>query len=155
MAFDLLAVNAVDIRSQRWSTRRGRLESPAVWEPPLQLTPINRSVEDAQEWMEVLPAAMASRVSSPRRLEPLPAGAAGVAEGQAPRPAATATSTATTARSWSRSAAPCRLRPAQAKELAAVLTPAGSGHPWPDVSRTESETQADLAQRYRDWLEAA
>jgi ATP-dependent DNA ligase len=58
MAFDLLAVNAVDIRSQRWSTRRGRLESPAVWEPPLQLTPINRSVEDAQEWMEVLPAAM-------------------------------------------------------------------------------------------------
>jgi hypothetical protein len=37
-AFDLLAVNAVDIRSQRSTTRRGRLESLAVWEPPLQLT---------------------------------------------------------------------------------------------------------------------
>jgi hypothetical protein len=31
--------NAVDIRSQRSTTRRGRLVSLAVWEPPLQLTP--------------------------------------------------------------------------------------------------------------------
>jgi ATP-dependent DNA ligase len=58
VAFDLLAVNAVDLRMQRWATRRGCLESLAAWEPPMQLTPVTHDVEDAREWMEVLPAAM-------------------------------------------------------------------------------------------------
>ncbi|MGH3465388.1 MAG: ATP-dependent DNA ligase, partial [Kribbellaceae bacterium] len=44
MAFDLLAVNAVDIRTRRWTTRRERLESLALWAPPLLLTPITCSV---------------------------------------------------------------------------------------------------------------
>jgi ATP-dependent DNA ligase len=34
MAFDLLAAAGVDIRQQRWATRRSRLESLAGWMPP-------------------------------------------------------------------------------------------------------------------------
>jgi ATP-dependent DNA ligase len=34
VAFDLLAVGGVDLRSQRWTTRRRRLESLAAWTPP-------------------------------------------------------------------------------------------------------------------------
>jgi ATP-dependent DNA ligase len=35
VAFDLLAVGGVDLRTQRWSARRRRLESLAAWEAPL------------------------------------------------------------------------------------------------------------------------
>ncbi len=38
VAFDLLAVGGVDLRSQRWTNRRRRLESLAAWTPPLQLS---------------------------------------------------------------------------------------------------------------------
>jgi ATP-dependent DNA ligase len=58
MAFDLLATAGVDIRQQRWSTRRSRLESLTGWVPPLQLTPVTFEVEEAREWYEVLPGAM-------------------------------------------------------------------------------------------------
>jgi ATP-dependent DNA ligase len=58
MAFDLLAVAGVDIRSQRWTTRRGRLEALTGWVPPLQLSPVTYDVDEAREWYEVLPAAM-------------------------------------------------------------------------------------------------
>jgi ATP-dependent DNA ligase len=40
VAFDLLAYGGVDLRTQRWATRRSRLEQLASdWSPPLQLTP--------------------------------------------------------------------------------------------------------------------
>ena len=40
VAFDLLAIAGVDLRTQRWATRRSRLEQLASdWSPPLQLTP--------------------------------------------------------------------------------------------------------------------
>jgi ATP-dependent DNA ligase len=58
VAFDLLAVAGVDIRSQRWTTRRQRLESLSGWSPPLQLSPVTRSLDEAREWYEILPAAM-------------------------------------------------------------------------------------------------
>jgi ATP-dependent DNA ligase len=58
MAFDLLAVASVDIRSQRWTTRRGRLESLTGWAPPLHQSPVTYDVDEAREWHEVLPAAM-------------------------------------------------------------------------------------------------
>jgi ATP-dependent DNA ligase len=35
IAFDLLAAAGLDIRRQRWATRRSRLESLAGWVPPL------------------------------------------------------------------------------------------------------------------------
>jgi ATP-dependent DNA ligase len=58
MAFDLLAVAGVDIRMQRWTTRRARLESLAEWMPPLQLSPVTDDLAEAREWYDVLAAAM-------------------------------------------------------------------------------------------------
>ena len=59
VAFGLLAVAGVDLRTQRWTVRRGRLEQLAgSFSPPLQLTPVTADLEEAREWFEVLPAAM-------------------------------------------------------------------------------------------------
>jgi ATP-dependent DNA ligase len=56
VAFDLLAVGGVDLRSQRWTTRRRRLESLAAWTPPLQLSLVTDDVGEAEEWFEALSA---------------------------------------------------------------------------------------------------
>jgi hypothetical protein len=54
VAFDVLAVDGVDIRMMRWSVRRKRLEALAKsWQPPLQLSPVTDDVDEAREWMEV------------------------------------------------------------------------------------------------------
>ncbi|WP_406057488.1 hypothetical protein [Kribbella sp. NBC_00889] len=58
-AFDLLAIGGVDLRTERWTVRRQRLEQLArSWVPPLQLTPVTDDIDEAREWFEVLPAAM-------------------------------------------------------------------------------------------------
>jgi ATP-dependent DNA ligase len=58
VAFDVLAVDGVDIRNMRWSIRRRRLESLAEnWRPPLQLSPATADIAEAREWMEVFRAA--------------------------------------------------------------------------------------------------
>jgi ATP-dependent DNA ligase len=58
-AFDLLAANGVDLRTQRWSVRRQRLEQLSRdWVPPLQLTPVSADLDEATEWFEVLSVAM-------------------------------------------------------------------------------------------------
>jgi ATP-dependent DNA ligase len=56
VAFDLLAVGGVDLRSQRWTSRRRRLESLAAWTPPLQLSLVTDDLAEAHDWFEVLPA---------------------------------------------------------------------------------------------------
>ena len=49
----------MDLRTQRWTVRRQRLEQLArSWVPPLQLTPVTDDVDEAREWFEVLPSAM-------------------------------------------------------------------------------------------------
>jgi ATP-dependent DNA ligase len=59
VAFDLLAYAGVDLRTQRWATRRSRLEQLAAgWSPPLQLTPVTYDADEAREWFELLPATM-------------------------------------------------------------------------------------------------
>lgn len=59
MAFDLLTLGGVDLRTQRWTTRRRRLEQLATtWTPPLQVSPVTDDLAEAQEWYDVLPAAM-------------------------------------------------------------------------------------------------
>jgi ATP-dependent DNA ligase len=55
VAFDLLALAGVDLRTQRWSNRRRRLESIAAWPPPLQLSPVTDDPAEAAEWFEALP----------------------------------------------------------------------------------------------------
>ena len=51
-------MNGVDVRTQRWTRRRARLESLAGWQPPLQLTPVTYDVEEARGWLEGVPEAM-------------------------------------------------------------------------------------------------
>jgi ATP-dependent DNA ligase len=59
VAFDLLAIGGVDLRTQRWTVRRRRLEQlAAAWALPLQLSPVTDDLEEAQEWFDVLPEAM-------------------------------------------------------------------------------------------------
>ncbi|WP_405065021.1 hypothetical protein OG558_23995 [Kribbella sp. NBC_01510] len=58
-AFDVLAVGGVDLRTQRWSVRRSRLEQLAAgWSAPLQVSPVTADIGEAREWFEVLPEAM-------------------------------------------------------------------------------------------------
>jgi len=57
LAFDVLAVDGVDVRSLRWTARRRRLESLAGgWRPPLQLSPVTADVDEAREWLEAFKA---------------------------------------------------------------------------------------------------
>jgi transposase len=57
VAFDLLAIAGVDLRTQPWTTRRRRIEELAAgWRPPLQLTDVTDDIEVAREWFDVLPA---------------------------------------------------------------------------------------------------
>jgi ATP-dependent DNA ligase len=59
VAFDLLAIGGVDLRTQRWTVRHRRLEQlAAAWALPMQLSPVTTDLEEAQEWFDVLPEAM-------------------------------------------------------------------------------------------------
>jgi ATP-dependent DNA ligase len=59
VAFDLLAIGCVDLRTQRWTVRGTRLEKLAwTWALPLQLSPVTADLEEARDWFDVLPAAM-------------------------------------------------------------------------------------------------
>jgi ATP-dependent DNA ligase len=65
VAFDLLAIGGVDLRTQRWTVRRRRLEQlAAAWALPMQLSPVTDDLEEAQERFDVLPEAMGSRAWS-------------------------------------------------------------------------------------------
>jgi ATP-dependent DNA ligase len=58
VAFDVLAVDSVDVRPMRWTARRTRLESLAkAWVPPLQLSPVTSDVDEAREWLDVFKGA--------------------------------------------------------------------------------------------------
>jgi len=151
MAFDLLAVNGVDSRTRHWTRRRARLESLAGSEPPLQLSPVTYDVEEAREWLEVLPEAMGvegvvvkgavTRYYPGRRewlkvkqrdtVEVIVGGVLGPIE----RPEVViagryrVTDDGVELVQVGRSVP---LTTAQATDLAAVLAPARQGHPWPD-----------------------
>jgi ATP-dependent DNA ligase len=61
VAFDLLALAGVDLRTQRWTNRRWRLESLANWTPPLQLSMVTDELAEAQEWFDVWQGSSARR----------------------------------------------------------------------------------------------
>jgi ATP-dependent DNA ligase len=54
VAFDLLALAGVDLRTQRWTNRRRRLETLAAWPPPLQLSLVTDDPVEAADWFEAL-----------------------------------------------------------------------------------------------------
>lgn len=153
MAFDLLAIAGVDLRTQRWSVRRARLEQLASpWSPPLQLSPVTSDVDEAREWFDVLPEALgveglvvkgaASRYVGGRRewlrlkrRESLEA-IAGAVTGSFTSP-----DTLIVGRYRGKVleiiGRTVKLRDDQAAELGKLLRPAGVRHPWPDEISTQ------------------
>ncbi|MFG1626231.1 ATP-dependent DNA ligase [Kribbella sp. NPDC049227] len=149
-AFDLLANGGVDLRTQRWTVRRTRLEELARrWAPPLQLTPVTDDINEAREWFEVLPAAMgveglvvkgaATRYGPGRRdgwvkvkhretREVIVGGALG----SITRPEVLIAGLYTADGELTVVGRTVPLKPDQSAQLAAVLEPADDSHPWPD-----------------------
>jgi ATP-dependent DNA ligase len=135
MVFDVLAVEGADLRSRPLRQRREVLEELTVgWRPPLQLTPSTSDEETARGWFVdyrvagvegLVVKAAGSRYSPGRRswvkvksresTEVI----VGAVTGSLARPETVVGKTTPLSRT-------------QAAELAAALTPAGSGHPWPD-----------------------
>ncbi|HEY0693304.1 MAG TPA: ATP-dependent DNA ligase [Kribbella sp.] len=149
-AFDVLAAAGVDLRTQRWTVRRQRLEQLANhWRPPLQLTPVTADIDEAREWFEVLPSAMgveglvvkgaASRYMPGRRdawlkvkhRESREVIVGGVL-GSLARPEVLIAGLYTEHGELVVVGRTVPLKPDQSAQLAAVLRPARRGHPWPD-----------------------
>jgi ATP-dependent DNA ligase len=147
VAFDLLAVGGTDLRGQRLSRRRARLEELAErWAPPMQLSPSTTDPAEARRWfddfrpagVEGLVAKGAGTRYAPGRREWLKVKSwestevlAGGVIGPIERPSQLVAGRyrdgelVVVGRT-------SPLTPAQSAELAAVLTPAGAGHPWPE-----------------------
>lgn len=149
-AFDVLAVAGVDLRTQRWTVRRRRLEQLASgWVPPLQLTPVTADVDEAREWFEVLPSAMgveglvvkgaASRYVPGRRdawlkvkhRETREVVVGGVL-GSIAHPEVVIAGLYAAGGELVVVGRTVPLKPDQSAQLAAVLRPGGREHPWPD-----------------------
>ena len=149
-AFDLLAAGGIDLRTQRWTVRRQRLEQLARrWVPPLQLTPVAADLDEATEWFEVLPAAMgveglvvkgaATRYTPGRRdawvkvkhRETREVVVGGVL-GSITHPEVVIAGLYNAEAELVVVGRTVPLKPEQSAQLAAVLAPARPGHPWPD-----------------------
>jgi ATP-dependent DNA ligase len=149
-AFDVLAANGVDLRTQRWTVRRQRLEQLAAgWMPPMQVTPVTDDLDEAREWFEVLPAAIgveglvvkgaATRYLPGRRdawvkvkhrstREVIVGGVLGSLR----KPEVAIAGLYDSAGELTVVGRTVPLKPEQSAQLAAVLRPARRGHPWPD-----------------------
>jgi ATP-dependent DNA ligase len=147
VAFDLLAAGGTDLRTRQLRRRRADLEALAAsWAPPLQLSPVTADPEEARQWsadfrpagIEGLVAKGAATRYQPGRREWLKVKSwettevlAGGVIGSLERPSQLVAGRyrdgelVVVGRT-------SPLSPAQSAELAAVLTPAGPDHPWPD-----------------------
>jgi ATP-dependent DNA ligase len=147
VAFDLLASGGEDLRGQRLSRRRARLEALAErWAPPMQLSPATQDPAEARRWFDDFrPAGVEGLVAkgigsryAPGRREWLKIKSwestevvAGGVIGPIERPSQLVAGRyrdgelVVVGRT-------SPLNPQQSAELAAVLTPAGPGHPWPE-----------------------
>lgn len=148
IAFDLLAVDGEDLRSRRFVERRSRLETLATgWKPPLQVTPKTTDVDEARRWFADYPAAGVEGLVVKGAASTYRAGArdwlkvkhrrteeviVGAVLGELRRPEAVIAgryhddTLVIVGRTTP-------LKPRQSAELAALLTPAGPDHPWPDT----------------------
>jgi ATP-dependent DNA ligase len=147
VAFDLLAAGGQDLRGQRLSRRRAALEDLAArWAPPMQLSPSTADPDEARSWFEDFRAAGVEglvakgagtryapgrrewlKVKSWETTEVLAGGVIGTLDrpGQLVAGRYRDGELVVVGRT-------SPLTPAQSAELAAVLTPAGADHPWPD-----------------------
>jgi ATP-dependent DNA ligase len=147
VVFDLLAAGGTDLRGRPWRRRRAELEELGRrWAPPVQLSPVTADVEEARAWftdyrpagVEGLVAKGAATRYAPGRREWLKVKSWETAEvlaggviGPVGRPSQLVAGRyrdgelVVVGRT-------SPLSPAQSAELAAVLTPAGPDHPWPE-----------------------
>jgi ATP-dependent DNA ligase len=147
VAFDLLALGGADLRRRRLRERRAALEELAArWAPPMQLSPATTDRAEAEQWftdfraagVEGLVAKGAGSRYAPGRREWVKVKSwettevvAGGVIGPLERPGQLVAGRyrdgelVVVGRT-------SPLAPEQAAELAAVLRPAGPGHPWPD-----------------------
>ncbi|WP_456600440.1 ATP-dependent DNA ligase [Blastococcus sp. SYSU DS0616] len=147
VAFDLLAAGGEDLRGRTFTKRRGALEQLAGgWAPPLQLSPVTADPVEARQWSDDFrPAGVeglvvkgaATRYAPGRRewlkvkswetTEVLAGGVIGSLErpGQLVAGRYRDGELVVVGRS-------SPLTPAQSAELAGVLRPAGTDHPWPE-----------------------
>ena len=147
VAFDLLAAGGTDLRGRPLRRRRAELEALAErWAPPLQLSPMTADADEATRWfadfraagVEGLVAKGATSRYAPGRREWLKVKSwettevlAGGVIGALDRPSQLVAGMyrdgelVVVGRT-------SPLSPAQSAELAAVLTPAGPDHPWPE-----------------------
>ena len=147
VAFDLLAAGGEDLRGQRLSRRRAALEELAErWKPPMQVSPATTDPEEARRWFDdfrtagvegLVAKGVGTRYAPGRRewlkvkswetTEVLAGGVIGPIE----RPSQLVVGRyrdgdlVVVGRT-------SPLSPRQSAELAAALTPADDGHPWPD-----------------------
>ncbi len=147
VAFDLLAAGGTDQRRRPWRARRAALEELAQrWAPPLQLSPVTADPDEARGWAEdlrplgvegLVAKGAATRYAGGRRewlkvkswetTEVLAGGVLGTLDrpGQLVAGRYRDGELVVVGRTGP-------LSPAQSAELAAVLSPAGPDHPWPD-----------------------
>ncbi len=147
VAFDLLAAGGEDLRGERLSRRRDALETLGErWAPPLQLSPATADRAEAEGWFrDFRPAGVEGLVVkgagtryAPGRREWLKVKSwettevlAGGVIGTIDRPSQLVAGRyrdgelVVVGRT-------SPLDPRQSAELAAVLAPAGAGHPWPE-----------------------
>jgi ATP-dependent DNA ligase len=147
VAFDLLAAGGTDLRAWTLTRRRAALEDLAArWAPPLQLSPATTDPAEARTWfhdyrpagVEGLVAKGAGTRYAPGRREWLKVKSwetseviAGGVIGPVERPSQLVAGRyrdgelVVVGRT-------SPLSPRQSAELAAVLTPAGGDHPWPE-----------------------
>jgi ATP-dependent DNA ligase len=147
VAFDVLATGGADLRGERLSRRRAALETLAErWAPPLQLSPVTADPDEARRWFDDFRAAGVEglvakgagtryapgrrewlKVKSWETTEVLAGGVIGPVEQPSQLVAGRYRDGELVVVGRT-----SPLSPAQSAELAAVLTPAGNEHPWPE-----------------------
>lgn len=153
VAFDLLAIGGVDLRTLRWSVRRARLEKLAEdWKAPLGACPTTKDLDEARLWFEVLPATNgteglvckgeASRYVGGRRTDwwkvkrrTTEDGIVGGVTGRIERPESIIVGRYR-GDQLVMFAHSGKLTADQSKQLGAELTSAAPNHPWPDEIHT-------------------
>jgi ATP-dependent DNA ligase len=147
VAFDVLAVNGVDVRTRPFVERRTLLEGLTGWRPPLQVCPSTTDYDEAVAWFADYWAVGIEGVVAKRTIEQYRAGArswvkvkhrqtsdmiVGAVTGTLQQPEAVITGRYTNDGRLVITGRTSVLNPAQAAELAAVLTPVEEvEHPWP------------------------
>jgi len=150
VVFDLLAANGVDLRGRPFDERRSALEAMTTWSPPLQLSPITDDFDTAKAWLvdharadagiEGLVAKGGATMYRPGRRgwskykhRTTEEAVVGAVIGPTTRPESIVAGRYTEDGRLVIVGRSVPLSPAQSISLAAVLEPAGPGHPWPDT----------------------